>query len=100
MSQQTPGENKKKRDRFTPRKVLINKRVLWQVAMGSEIRDGKRVRLRRTFADRAEAETFAGLKRIERINHGTESVSMPVKLRADALEAARLFAPYGDDFWT
>ena len=34
MSQQTPGENKKKRDRFTPRKVLINKRVLWQVAMG------------------------------------------------------------------
>jgi len=97
MREQIPGESKKKRDKFTPRKFLINKKVFWQVAMGSEVRDGKRVRLRRTFADRGEAETFAGLKRIERINHGTASVSMPVKLRADALEAARLLAPYGDE---
>jgi len=97
MSEQTPGENKKKSDRFTPRKTLINGKPFWQVSMGSEIRNGKRVRLRRTFADRAEAETFAGLKRVERRNHGTESVSMPVKLRADALEAARLLAPYGDE---
>jgi integrase len=94
MSQQTSGDNKKKRDRFTPRKVLINKKVFWQVALGSEIRDGKRARLRRTFADRAEAETFAGLKRIERINHGTAGISMPPKLRADALEAARMLSPY------
>jgi integrase len=104
MSEQTPGEQKtpseskkKKSDRFTPRRTLINKKVFWQVALGSEIRDGKRVRLRRTFADRAEAETFADLKRIERRNHGAAGISMPPKLRADALEAARLLAPYGDE---
>ena len=68
--------------------------------MGSEIRDGKRVRLRRTFADHAEAETFADLKRIERRNRGAAGVSMPEKLRADALEAARLLEPVSaTSFW-
>jgi integrase len=97
MSEQPPGKHKKKRDRFTPRKILINKKVFWQVALGSEIRDGRRIRLRRTFADHGEAETFASLKRIERHNRGASAISMPEKLRADAIEAARLLAPYGDE---
>jgi integrase len=97
MSQQKTGETKKKRDRFTPRKVLINQKPFWQVQLGSEVTGGKRKRLRRTFANRAEAETFAQLKRIERINHGTTSISMPPKLRAEALEAVRMLQPYDVD---
>jgi integrase len=100
MSEQTPGEqktpseNKKKRDRFTPRRTLINGKPFWQVAMGSEVRDGKRVRLRRTFASHTEAETFAGLKRIERRNRGTQSVALTEKQRTNLLEAETLLSPY------
>src|SRR5262249_37119904 len=42
-----------------------------------------------------EARNFAALKRIERKNRGTLGVSMPEKLRADALESARLLEPFG-----
>jgi integrase len=83
-----------KRDRFTPRKVRINGKLFWQVQLGSELRDGRRIRLRRTFRDHREAETFAALKRIEKKNRGTAGVSMPEKLRADAIEADRILAPY------
>jgi integrase len=85
---------KKRADRLTPRKVAIKGTTYWQVQLGSEVRGGRRVRLRRTFRSHQEAETFAQLKRIERRNHGTAGISLPEKLRSDAIEAARLLAPY------
>jgi integrase len=100
MSDTQPAEHKKhskrqrKRDRLEPRKVSIKGHTLWQVNLGSEIREGERIRLRRTFADRTEALTFAQLKIIERNNHGVAGISMPVRLRGEALEAARLLEPY------
>jgi integrase len=84
----------RKRDRLDPRKVRIKGATLWQVNLGSEIKAGRRIRLRRTFANREEAETFAKLKRIERENRGTAGISMPERLRGEALEAARLLEPY------
>jgi integrase len=100
MSDTLAAEDKKqpkrqrKRDRLEPRKVSIKGHTLWQVNLGSEIRDGKRKRLRRTFADRSEALTFAQFKIIERNNHGVAGISMPERLRGEALEAARLLEPY------
>jgi len=84
----------RKPDKLDPRKVRIKGRLFWQIDLGSEVRDGRRFRLRRTFADRSEAETFARLKKIERENRGTLSISMPELLRAQAIEAARLLEPY------
>jgi integrase len=90
----TPPKPPRKRDRLDPRKVRIKGATLWQVNLGSEIKDGRRIRLRRTFANREEAETFARLKKIERENRGTAGISMPERLRGEALEAARLLEPY------
>jgi integrase len=87
-------KGQRKRDRLEPRKVVIRGRTLWQVNLGSEIREGKRKRLRRTFASKAEALTFAQLKIIERNNHGAAGISMPERLRGEAVEAARLLEPY------
>ena len=89
MSEQASVENKKKRDRFTPRKTLVNKKVFWQVALGSEIRNGKRIRLRRTFTiaprpNIRRTETYRAHR--PRNSKRLESV----RFRADALEAARL----------
>jgi integrase len=100
MSNIPAAENKpqpkrqRKRDRLEPRKVVIRGHTLWQVNLGSEFREGKRKRLRRTFAERAEALTFAQLKIIERNNRGVAGISMPERLRGEALEAARLLEPY------
>jgi integrase len=89
----------RKKQKFEPYKVQIDGKTMWQVNLESQsfIRDGRRVRVRprRTFSNVEEARTFADLKRIERKNHGTLSVSMPEKLRADALEAAEILRPFG-----
>jgi integrase len=85
----------KRRDRLDPRKVRIKGKPLWQVDMGSEVHDGRRTRLRRTFASREEAETFSRLKKIERTNHGTAGISLPERLRGEAIEADQILAPYG-----
>ena len=85
----------RKRDRLDPRPVRIGGKSFWQVDLGSEVKsDGKRYRFRKTFASHEEAETFAGIKKIERKNRGTASISMPERLRGEALEADRLLAPY------
>jgi integrase len=85
----------RKRDRLDPRKVRIKGQLLWQVDLGSEIKDGRRHRLRRTFADRQQAETFSRLKKVERENRGNLGVLMPELVRAEALESTRLLEPYG-----
>src|SRR6516225_11609043 len=89
----------RKRQKFDPYKVRIGGRTMWQVNLESQTvaRDGQRIRVRprRTFSSVEEARNFAALKRIERKNRGTLGVSMPEKLRADALEAARLLEPFG-----
>lgn len=88
---------RRKRDRLDPRKVRIGGKTFWQIQLGSEIRDGRRIRLRRTFRDLKEAQTYSDLKRIERRNHGAFSISLSEKLRSDATEAAKLLVPYQVD---
>jgi integrase len=92
-----PGSRnpRRKRDRFDPRRVKIKGATYWQVDFGSELRDGRRKRLRRTFASKEEAETFSRLKKVERTNRGTLGISLPERLRGEALEADRLLAPFG-----
>jgi integrase len=73
---------------------------MWQINLESRTltrADGTRARVRprRTFTSLEEAKSFALLKRIERHNRGTLGVSMPDKLRTDAIEAAKLLEPYG-----
>jgi integrase len=97
VSQETsPVErrSRKRRDRLDPRRVRIGDRVLWQVELGSEIREGKRHRLRRTFADRKAAETFSELKRVERENFGSSGIALDQTLRGEALEARRILIPF------
>jgi integrase len=89
----------RKKLRYEPYKVRIGGRVMWQVNLESQStqRNGRQVRIRprRTFASVEEARSFAELKRIERKNHGTQGVSMPERLRADAFEAAEILRPFG-----
>src|SRR5215472_17335049 len=93
----SPGLKQRKKQKFEPYMVRIGGKTMWQVNLESEtlLRDGRRVRVRprRTFSSVEEPRSFAALKRIERKNRGTLGVSMPEKLRADALEAARLLEP-------
>ena len=84
----------RRRDRLDPRKVRIGGKLFWQVDLGSELHGGRRHRLRRTFASREEAETFSRLKKIERTNRGTAGISLPERLRGEAIEADRLLAPF------
>jgi integrase len=74
--------------------VVIKGKTLWQIDLGIVQRDGRPHRARKTFAERKEAETFSALKRVERENYGSTSVSMPELLRGQAIEAARLLGPY------
>lgn len=85
----------RKKDRLDPRPVTIGDKRFWQVELGSEIRNGKRHRLRKTFASHEDAKTFAQLRKIERTNRGTHGVMLSDRLRGEAVEADRLLAPYG-----
>jgi integrase len=94
------GSKKRRRQPFAPYEVVIKGRKFYQVGLGSRTikrADGTKARKspRRTFASREEAESFAELKRIEKRNRGALGVSMPDKLRVDALEAAQLLEPFG-----
>ena len=85
----------RKKDRLDPRPVTIGGKRFWQVELGSEIRNGKRHRLRKTFASHEDAKTFAQLRKIERTNRGTHGVLLSDRLRGEAVEADRLLAPHG-----
>src|SRR5215831_19443615 len=85
----------RKKDRLDPRAVAIGGKRFWRVELGSEIRGGKRHRLRKTFASHEEAKTFAQLRKIERTNRGTCGVMLSDRLRGEAVEADRLLTPYG-----
>ena len=80
----------RKRDRLDPRKVRIGDKTFWQVNLGSEVRNGTRYRLRKTFASKEEATTFAQLKKIERVNRGAAGVALSDRLRGEAVEANKL----------
>jgi integrase len=95
MAGSSTSQKPRTRDRLDPRRVKIKGATYWQVDLGSEIRDGRRYRLRKTFALREEAETFSKLKKVERINRGTAGISLPERLRGEAIEAARLLVPFG-----
>jgi hypothetical protein len=79
-----------------PRRVQIRGKPYWQVSLGSKIQNGRMRRLRRTFANWADAEAFARLKKIEFAEHGAKSVQMSEQFKNDAIEAARLLAPTGN----
>ena len=51
-------------------------------------------RERHSFKTKAEANTFAELKRIERANQGTAGLSIPQELRVDANKAWHLLSPH------
>jgi integrase len=52
-------------------------------------------RKRRSFKTKAEADTFAELKRTERTNHGTAALSLSDAIRVDAVKANTLLSPHG-----
>ncbi len=54
--------------------------------------NGKRER--HSFKTKAEANTFAELKRVERANQGTAALSIPQELRVDANKAWQLLSPH------
>src|SRR5260221_1015265 len=89
----------RKKQKFEPYKVRLGGRTLWQVNLESETieRDGRRIRIRprRTFSNVEEAREFANLKRIERKNGGSLSVSMPDALRVAAIRAGEILRPFG-----
>jgi len=89
----TPSKPRK-RDRLDPRRVRIGDKTFWQVNIGSEVRNDRRYRLRRTFASKEEAETLARLKKIERINRGAAGVALSDRLRGEAVEANKLLEPF------
>lgn len=74
---------------------MIKGQTLWQVDLGTMLKDGKPYRQRRTFTDKHEAQTFAELKKIERTNYGSTGIALSERLRAEALEADRILAPHG-----
>ena len=101
VNQPEKGANSRprKKQKFEPYKVRIGGRTMWQVNLESQTveRDGQRIRVRprRTFSSVEEARNFAELKRIERKNHGTLAISMPERLRVDAIQADEILRPFG-----
>jgi integrase len=95
----SPTLKGRKKQKFEPYKVRIGGKTMWQVNLESEtlVRDGRRIRVRprRTFSSVEEARGFALLKRIERKNRGTLGVSMPERLRVDAIQADEILRPFG-----
>jgi integrase len=55
--------------------------------------DGKRER--HSFKTKAEAETFADLKRTEKVNEGTAGLSLSQSTRVEAVKAEKLLKPHG-----
>jgi integrase len=91
---------KRKPKKFTPKEVMIHGRKLWQIYIGSEVRkrpDGREIRvpMRKTFADRNEANQYAELLRIQRTNHGSQAMTISARLRSEAIEADALLRPFG-----
>jgi integrase len=92
-------KTKRKPKKFAPREIEIKGRKLWQIYLGSEVkeRNGRQVRIpnRKTFASRSEALEYAELLRIQRINHGVAAMGISAATRAQAVEAEQLLAPFG-----
>jgi integrase len=88
------------KDRFEPRKTLVNGEIYWQVNLPLQYKtvDGQRVRTqkRRTFRDRQEAETVADQARVDAKNFGRSAFTMPEQLRADAYAAAKVLKSFDE----
>jgi integrase len=52
-------------------------------------------RKRRFFKDKAEAETFMQLAKVQQENYGTAALSIPDGLRVEAIECRELLQPFG-----
>jgi integrase len=52
-------------------------------------------RNRRFFKDKAEAETFMQLAKVQQENYGTAALSIPDALRVEAIECCELLQPFG-----
>jgi hypothetical protein len=52
-------------------------------------------RNRRFFKEKAEAETFMQLAKVQQENYGTAALSIPDALRVEAIECSELLEPFG-----
>lgn len=73
------------------RKVRIGGVPFWQVIAPKQ--GGGRTR--RTFKEKAEAETYFDQAKVQHANHGAASLSVPEKLRVEALDCAERLAKHG-----
>ena len=73
------------------KKTRVNGDLFYQVTVPQQ--NGGRVR--RTFKDRNEAQTFFELSKVQVENHGTAALSISDKLRVMATDAERRLAPFG-----
>ncbi len=72
-------------------KTRINGTLFYQVT-APKLGGG---RLRRTFKNRQEAESFLQLQKVELQNHGTAALSIPEHLRVEAVECDRKLREFG-----
>ena len=72
-------------------KTRIGGVQFWQV-IAPKVGGG---RSRRTFKDRAEAQGFFDLCKVQLSNHGTAALSIPEKVRVEAVECAAQLLPFG-----
>jgi integrase len=73
------------------RKTKVRGALRWEVTVPQQ--NGGRAR--RYFAERAEAETFLQLAKIQARNHGTAALSISERLRIEAVSGAEKLAPFG-----
>ena len=101
MIKESRRQKRRGKDRFTPRKTLVNGEVYWQVNFPTriELRDGQpfRVQKRKTFKNYEEAKAAGEQARIQYENEGRHSLGLPEELRAKAKEADRILQPLGAD---
>ncbi len=72
-------------------KTRIGGKLFWQVTL-PKLGGGRE---RRTFKDRAAAQTFFELSKVQQQNFGTAALSIPEALRVQAVECAEILRPFG-----
>jgi len=72
-------------------KTRIGGKLFWQVTV-PKLGGGRE---RRTFKERAAAQTFFDLAKVQRQNFGTAAMSISEALRVEAVECAEILKPFG-----
>jgi len=74
-----------------PRKTVIRGDTLWVV---SAPKHGGTGRVRKTFRDRREAQTYYEQTKVQLHKHGSSAMQLDDRARADAVRALEILAPY------